>query len=106
MSMTEVMRNAAQSAPLPLQGIRVLEFCDIWIGPQSCSYLADMGAEVWKIETIQRASRTRGPLSPTRMPIYPNQEPGQRSWNRAAYYNLHNRNKYGFTLDVSRSQGH
>ena len=71
-----------------------------------CSYMADAGAEVWKIETLKRMSRTRGNgIRPGSGPMYPNCEPGARPWNRSAYYNVHNRNKLGFTLDVSEKRG-
>ncbi|MBI3742864.1 MAG: CoA transferase [Chloroflexi bacterium] len=86
---------------LPLAGIRVLEFCDIWIGPTLCSFLGDLGAEVWKIETIHRMSPSRGlHANPPRGPTYPGMEPGGMPFNRNSYFNAHNRSKYGFTLDV------
>lgn len=38
---------------LPLRGVRVVEFCTVAAGPFCGMLLADMGAEVWKIEAPQ-----------------------------------------------------
>ncbi|MBS0339183.1 MAG: CoA transferase [Proteobacteria bacterium] len=42
--------TASQTALLPLSGVRVVEFCSTASGPFSTMLLADMGAEVVKIE--------------------------------------------------------
>ena len=52
------------SPPLPLQGIRVLTFENFGAGPFGSMYLADMGAEVIKIENREQggdATRGMGP---------------------------------------------
>ena len=55
----DLWRNTSRSAPgrsndgqLPLAGIRVLEIATIIAAPLAASYLADMGAEVIKVEPI------------------------------------------------------
>ena len=58
-SWADLWRNTPRSAPgrsndgqLPLAGIRVLEIATIIAAPLAASYLADMGAEVIKVEPI------------------------------------------------------
>jgi len=46
----------------PLQGIRALELAEIWAGPFCGVLLGDMGAEVIKVEALQRMAR--GPIRP------------------------------------------
>ena len=43
---------------LPLEGIRVLDFCQMWAGPHATEWLSVMGAEVIKLETNIRVDYT------------------------------------------------
>ena len=47
------------NAPRPLEGLRVVAFVAFWAGPFVASYLAAMGADVVKVESIQRPDGMR-----------------------------------------------
>ena len=88
----------------PLRGIRALELAEIWAGPFCGVLLGDMGAEVIKVEALQRMAR--GPIRPgPNTPGYPDYDPGERPWNRQGNFNATNRNKLGITLDLTTEQG-
>jgi benzylsuccinate CoA-transferase BbsF subunit len=44
---------------LPLNGIRVLDFCQMWAGPHATEWLSVLGAEVIKVETSVRIDYMR-----------------------------------------------
>ena len=89
---------------LPLAGVRALELAEIWAGPFCGALMGDMGAEVVKVEALQRIAR--GPISPPpNTPGYPDYEPGARPWNRQGNFNAVNRNKLGLTLDLTSAAG-
>ena len=92
---------------LPLVGVRVVDLSIIWAGPHCTRLLADMGAEVIKVESQGRFDPIRGPLQP-RQPAdgcYPGNEPGERPYNRHGYFNERNRNKLGLCLDLQHPRG-
>ena len=82
---------------LPLLGIRVLDLSKIWAGPYGTRLLADMGAEVIKIEGPGSWDMTRA-LSLLPPDI-------ERPYNKAGYFMEYNRNKYACSLDLSRPKG-
>ncbi len=101
---------------LPLEGIRVLEMTVVWAGPYCTSFLADLGAEVIRVETLAsfapltrgvRAHPTQANLQtqPVFMGGYPDRQPGDRPWNRCPIFNPHARNKRSMTLDLSQPKG-
>jgi crotonobetainyl-CoA:carnitine CoA-transferase CaiB-like acyl-CoA transferase len=93
---------ASWSAPaspdsLPLAGLRVLELTANWAGPLAGRYLADLGAEVIKVESPKRPA--------TRGLHYAGGDGRTRPYNRSGYFNKLNRNKLGVALDLSLPAG-
>jgi crotonobetainyl-CoA:carnitine CoA-transferase CaiB-like acyl-CoA transferase len=82
---------------LPLDGLRVIELTANWAGPLAGRYLADLGAEVIKVEAPQRPA--------TRALHYAGGDGRTRPYNRAGYFNKLNRNKLGVVLDLARARG-
>ena len=101
---------------LPLQGIRILDLTVVWAGPYATTLLADLGAEVIRIESIQTlAPTTRGIMArppetliqnlPPFIGGYPNRQGGDRPWNRSPQFNSHGRNKLSMTVDLRTTKG-
>ena len=82
---------------LPLHGIRVLDLTMAWAGPYGTRLLADMGAEVIKIESVNNWDVLRA-LNGQRPDV-------ERVWDKSPYFNGLNRNKYGIALDLSNPRG-
>lgn len=87
----------------PLTGVRVIDLSQVYAGPLAGRVLADLGAEVIRVEAAVRS--TRGGAQPQPGAAYPDDDPGERPYNRSAYYNELNRNKLAISLDLSRPEG-
>nr|WP_010130664.1 CaiB/BaiF CoA-transferase family protein [Microbulbifer agarilyticus] len=77
----------AQQEQLPLAGIKVVEFTHMVMGPAAGGILADLGAEVTKVEPCQgdNTRRLRG--------------------SGAGYFAMYNRNKRSLALDLKSKEG-
>jgi len=73
--------------PKPLEGIRVVEFTHMVMGPAAGLVLADLGADVIKVEPIggDKTRRLRG--------------------SGAGYFPMYNRNKKSLSVDLKSPQG-
>jgi crotonobetainyl-CoA:carnitine CoA-transferase CaiB-like acyl-CoA transferase len=80
---------------LPLEGIRVLDLSMWQAGPTVTMVMGDMGAEIVKIEALQRLDGWRGGAGLTE----------NRAYERAPNWNGLNRNKLGLTLDLKHPAG-
>ena len=78
---------SSPSKPLPLAGIRVVEFTHMVMGPTCGMVLADLGAEVIKVEPVD-GDRTRHLLGAG-----------------SGFFPMFNRNKKSIALDLRQAQG-
>jgi len=83
--MAESGGNMSQS--LPLQGIRVAEFCHVVMGPTCGLVLADLGAEVIKVEPLE-GDHTRKLVA-----------------SGAGFFPTYNRNKKSIAVDLKAPEG-
>ena len=81
----------------PLAGLRVIDFTAFWAGPFVTHYLAALGADVIKLESIQRPDGMR----------FQSVKPAtaDRWWEWGALFQQVNIGKRGITLDLSRPAG-
>jgi len=56
--------------PLPFAGLRVVDLTAFWAGPFATCYLADLGADVVKVESIQRPDGMRFAGAVPREPLW------------------------------------
>ena len=82
--------------PLPLEGVRIVDFTAYWAGPLPTAIMADLGAEVIKVESIQRPDQFRIVAIPG--------DPAE-VFELSPPFNATNRNKLGLTLDLARPDG-
>ena len=95
-------RNVDSSAPqLPLAGIRVLDLGMFQSAPYCGRLLADLGAEVIKVESARRPD----PLRVQGRGLFPDGDPGERPWNRSGMINERNRGKLGLAIDLTAADG-
>ncbi|MGE5595594.1 MAG: CaiB/BaiF CoA transferase family protein [Hyphomicrobiales bacterium] len=88
----------ASTAPRgPLAGIRVIEVTANWAGPIGGRHLADLGADVIKIELATKPA--------TRALIHVGNDLWPEHYHRSGYFNKLNRNKKGICLDLSKPEG-
>ena len=86
---------------LPLTGIRVIAQELIWAGPLLTQMLADLGAEVIKVEHHLGRGTGEGALPAQ----YPDGDPGERPWNRSGILNQWFRGKLSLVMDLSHPKG-
>ena len=78
--------------PGPLSGVKVIELCHVMAGPVCGLMLADMGADVIKVEKVPGGDDTRATVPPD-------------IDGESAAFLMMNRNKRGIALDLKTPQG-
>ncbi len=81
--------------PLPLDGLRVLDFSAFWAGPLATCFLSDMGADVLKVESIQRPDGMR----------FAGARAGADLWEWSPVFHGANSGKRAVTLQFDHPEG-
>lgn len=101
-------------ANLPLEGVRVLDLCVVWAGPWGMMQLADLGAEIIRVESMQYTYvNQRGNPFPSKISesnkdvnyAYADRKFTDRPWNRYSVFNFYGRGKKSMTVDLNRPEG-
>ena len=87
--------SASGSPTLPLAGLRVVDLTAFWAGPYATAYLADMGADVIKVESIQRPDGMR----------FAGSVPGEQLWEWSPIFAGANPGKRDVTLRLDDPEG-
>ena len=91
MQINSAILGVMSDRPFALDGIRVLDLSRVIAGPWCGALLADMGADVLKVEGVSDLDESR---------TWPPHKDGE-----SAAYLLFNRNKRGMTLDLKAPEG-
>jgi crotonobetainyl-CoA:carnitine CoA-transferase CaiB-like acyl-CoA transferase len=83
---------------LPLEGLRVIDLTMGWAGPVGIRQVADLGAEVIKVEGRGYPDWWRGA-------DYSEEAIAAFGFEKPLYFNFVNRNKTGITLDLTSADG-
>ena len=83
----------------PLHGVRVLDFTNAVAGPIATFALADLGADVVKVEAPRSRPRNAKGTAPEI------RGSGVPSYNRMMLFNELNRGKRSIALDVASTEG-
>lgn len=94
MEKAEFYREARTDIPGPLNGVRVMDVTTSWAGPMCACVLADLGADVIKIESPD------GEVGRRITPFLPADKPSV-----SFAYATVNRNKRNLTLDMRTAEG-
>lgn len=85
----------------PLRGIKVLDMTHVWSGPFGVRLLADLGADVIKVESLDgRGGAVIPPGSPETEVA-----PGLQPWNDQPLHNKLNRNRRSLALNLKTPAG-
>ena len=90
----------------PLSGVRVLDLTRVWAGPLAGRLLGDLGADVIHIESPWNRGAFEAPPGIVELThLFPDNELGERHWNRVGGFNKLARNKRDVVIDIADPRG-
>jgi len=98
------MTESSSFAPAALAGVRVLDLSRVLAGPWCTQTLADLGADVIKVERPSSDGQPGGDDTRGWGPPFLKNRAGQET-QEAAYFLGCNRNKRSITIDLAQAQG-
>ncbi|PWN43175.1 CoA-transferase family III [Ceraceosorus guamensis] len=109
----QIAKPVPPSIPPPLKGIKVVDLTRVLAGPYCTMLLADLGADVIKVEHPKGGDDTRAwaPPSAPSKPIDQQRVPNSKrdAWSKlpeeSAYFLAVNRNKRSITVDLKSQEG-
>ena len=85
----------------PLRGLKVLDMTHVWSGPLGVRLLADLGADVIKVESLDGRGGAVIPPGSAETEV----APGLQPWNHQPLHNKLNRNRRGLALNLKTPAG-
>ncbi|MBI5288110.1 MAG: CoA transferase [Chloroflexi bacterium] len=82
---------------LPLEGVRIIDFAQVFAGPACTRILADLGADVIRFESPNR-------LDVTRNLIITDNDGMDHTWHRASYFIIRNASKRELVVDLAKEE--
>ncbi|KAI0345904.1 CAIB/BAIF family enzyme [Trametopsis cervina] len=98
-----IPHGVPEGIPPPLKGIRIVDLTRVLAGPTATMLLADLGADVIKVEEVARGDDTRS-WSPPSAPNIPD-APAPHLPSESAYFLAVNRNKRSLTVNFKKPEG-
>ncbi len=92
---TGAVATTDATVPSPLAGLKILDLTMFFSGPLATQIAADAGADVIKVESVQRIDGWRASAA----------FDAARPWEHSPNWNWVNRNKRGITLNLADPQG-
>jgi crotonobetainyl-CoA:carnitine CoA-transferase CaiB-like acyl-CoA transferase len=94
----EASEESVSAQSLPLRNIRIVDLTMGWSGPLATRHMADMGAEIVKIEACKYPDWWRGWE-------YSHESIARQEHERSPAFNQINRNKLGVAIDLTHPDG-
>uniref|UniRef100_A0A8H7XST4 Uncharacterized protein n=1 Tax=Psilocybe cubensis TaxID=181762 RepID=A0A8H7XST4_PSICU len=91
--------------PPPLKGVRVLDLTRVLAGPTATMLLADLGADVIKVEEVSRGDDTRSWNPPSAPLLASAPDASKHLPPESAYFLAVNRNKRSITVNLKTPEG-